>query len=182
MQKLILVCAVFSAFSIAAGAQEYSKVEVFGGYSFVHSSVNTGTNFNGGSGSISFNPNAKLGVVADFGVYRGSTIDQVTRFTYLFGPKVAMRSKTFTPFAHALFGGAHERVDFSGPLPPGIPASASENSFAMALGGGLDAKVHNKIAIRLFQVEYMLTTFKVGTDNRQNGARISTGIVFGFGG
>jgi opacity protein-like surface antigen len=194
MKKLVLVCAVFMAFSIAAGAQDYPKAEVFGGYSFVHFNVqetpssDTAFNLNGGSASISFNPKAKLGLVADFGGYHGSptvlgSSASVTQISYLFGPKVAMRSNArITPFGQALFGGVHQSttITFQGIAP--ISVSSSANAFAMALGGGADAKVNKTIAIRVFQLEYMLTKFKDNFSNRQNGVRISTGIVFGFGG
>jgi opacity protein-like surface antigen len=192
MKNLILVCAVLMTFSIAAGAQDYPKVEVFTGYSFIHTTVSlTPTrgdsfNLNGGSASISFNPTAKLGLVADFGGYHGSpTIDfptEQTRFSFLFGPKVAMRSDKLMPFAHALFGGVHQSVEVTFPGIAPTTSSSSDSAFAMALGGGFDAKVGKKIAIRLFQVEYMFTKFKDNINNRQNGVRISAGIVFRAGG
>ena len=46
---------------------------------------------------------------------------------------------------------------------------------AMALGGGVDAKISDRVAIRLFQADYIATTF------RSNNGRISVGVVFRFG-
>jgi len=177
MRKLIVVCVVLMAFSMAAMAQDAPKAEVFGGYSYVHTSeAGTGLNFNGGTGSLSVNPNKTLGLVADFGGYHTSKFGvDANLFTYLFGPKLAFRSnEKITPFVHALFGGAHLSAG-------GFGVSGSTNAFAVALGGGLDVNVNNNVAIRLGQVDYLLTKFQDGVDDRQNNVRISTGVVFRFG-
>jgi opacity protein-like surface antigen len=194
MKKIIWLSIFTLALGMAAMAQDYPKAEVFGGYSFAHSTFDTGglggignigVNLNGGSGSISFNPNKTLGLVADFGIYHG-TPDVLgvgvglTHVSYLFGPKLAMRSnEKVTPFFHALFGGVHEKA--SANIPGFGSFSSTDNAFAMALGGGIDAKVHNNIAIRVVQAEYLLTKFNDLNNNRQNGVRISTGIVFRLG-
>ncbi|HYL92042.1 MAG TPA: outer membrane beta-barrel protein [Alphaproteobacteria bacterium] len=187
MKKLVIVCAVLAAFSIAAGAQDYPKVEVFGGYVFNHYNLDkVGFNLNGGTGSISYNPTQTLGLVADISVYHGNPKFGIaeldtTRVSYLFGPKLAMRSNPkFTPYVHSLFGSVHESVTVKFPGVPSFPAE-TDNAFGMALGGGVDVKVHNNIAIRVAQVEYVFTKFRDAVDNHQSGVRISTGIVFRFG-
>jgi opacity protein-like surface antigen len=177
MRKVIAVSIVLMAFTMAAMAQDSPKAEVFGGYSYVHTSeAGVGFNFNGGTGSLSVNPNKTLGLVADFGGYHTSKFGVgANLFTYLFGPKLAFRSnEKVTPFVHVLFGGAHLSAG-------GFGLSGSDNAFAVAFGGGVDAKVNKNIAIRVAQVEYLLTKFTDGVDDRQNNVRISTGIVFRFG-
>jgi len=142
--------------------------ELFGGYSFVHSSLpGQGLNANGGSVSFAINPERWLGFVADFGGYHGSVAGfGVTDLTYLFGPRFSYRSKSpVTPFAHVLFGGIHQGV--SG-------FSASQNGFAMAIGGGFDLKVDSHWAWRMVQAEYLYSNLP----NQQNNARISTGVVY----
>jgi len=55
----------------------------------------------------------------------------------------------------------------------------------MTAGGGLDLNVHRNFAIRLFQAEYLMTRFAdliPATGNMQNDLRLSSGIVFRFGG
>ncbi len=179
---------------IASGvAQDKPQAEVFGGYSYLHTSDSgVSINSNGASGSVSFNPNPWLGLVGDFGFYHASpnvstfTVGlpfsadvSLNTFSYLFGPKVAMRSnEKFTPFAQALFGGAHQKATVK---VAGISASDSANAFAMALGGGLDVKATSSIAIRVIQAEYVLTKFNDGGNNRQNSVRISAGVVFRLG-
>jgi len=178
MRKLVWLCVTFLAFAIPASAQDNPKAEVFGGYSYLHTSVlGTGFNSNGASGSIAVNPNDWFGVVADVGVYHHSTAGVgVNTVSYLFGPKFAYRKHAkVTPYFQTLFGGAHVGASFGG-------LGASANAFAWAFGGGLDAKIASHVAIRVIQVEYVMTKFNDGVDNRQNNVRVSTGIVFRWGG
>jgi len=168
VRKLAFLCGLVLALAVSASAQDYPKAEVFGGYSYLHTSVlGTGFSSNGASGSISINPSNWVGLVGDFGVYHRSVLGTgVNTVTYLFGPKFAYRhSDKLTPYFHFLLGGAH--VSGSG-------------AFALAFGGGFDAKVTPHVAVRLIQVDYVLTKF--GTNTHQNNARISAGIVFRPGG
>jgi opacity protein-like surface antigen len=80
-----------------------------------------------------------------------------------------------TPYVHVLFGGAHASISVGG-------SSGSVNAFAFALGGGVDAKLTHAVAFRVAQFDYLLTKFSDGIDDRQNNVRISTGIVFRWGG
>jgi hypothetical protein len=57
---------------------------------------------------------------------------------------------------------------------------ASSNSFAMAAGGGIDPRAGEHLAVRTLQAEYLLTKFRDGLSDRQDGARISVGVVFRF--
>jgi hypothetical protein len=65
----------------------------------------------------------------------------------------------------------------------------------MTAGGGIDLKIHRHIAIRIVQAEYLMTNFAdLSTGNvelpgpvtlnrnMQNDIRLSSGLVFGFGG
>ena len=168
MRKLACRCGLVLALAVSASAQDYPKAEIFGGYSYLHTSIaGTGFSSNGASGSISINPSNWVGLVGDFGVYHRSVLGTgVNTVTYLFGPKFAYRhSDKLTPYFHFLLGGAH--VSGSG-------------AFALAFGGGFDAKVTPHVAVRLIQVDYVLTKF--GTNTHQNNARISAGIVFRPGG
>jgi len=161
----------------AAVAQDNAPTaEIFGGYSYVHSNIlDTGFNLNGGSASLAINPTNWLGFVADFGGYHGSNQGfDLTTVTYLFGPRFSYRSKSpVTPFVHALFGGVHESGSFSG-------ISGSDNAFAMAIGGGLDLRADKHWSWRIVQADYLLTTLSDGNNNRQNSARISTGVVYSW--
>jgi opacity protein-like surface antigen len=170
MKRLALLCGLLVLFAGAAAAQgENPKVEVYGGYSLIHNSSNfakTSVNFNGASGSVSYNPSKWLGLVGDFGGahYSAPGNTSVNAITYLFGPKLAYREDKFTAFAQVLFGGARLSA-----------AGASSNAFAMTLGGGLDYNLNKHVAIRPVQMEYLMTRF---ASMSQNSLRYGAGVVF----
>lgn len=91
------------------------------------------------------------------------------RYTLMLGPQVSVPVGRFTPFAHALFGGAHMSNSGGG-------LSSSDTSFATAIGGGLDYKLIKGLALR-FQGDELHTSLFGGT---QNHLRLSTGIDVRF--
>jgi opacity protein-like surface antigen len=184
----------------------YPRMEWFLGYSYLRAvpAPTTGNRLvwlNGGSTSLAFNFNRYLGIVGDFGglndsrlEFRGagspSTVESSsgTVFTYLLGPRLSYRRfDRFTPFAQALFGGIHasDVTLSSGCTGAGCTLLPSENSFAFTAGGGLDFRLHHHLALRLIQAEYLMTRFDnldTGSTGTQNDLRLSTGLVFRFGG
>jgi hypothetical protein len=92
-------------------------------------------------------------------------------YPFMFGPIVHLpNSSKITPFAHALFGGAHLTASAFG-------VSAGETDFAWAAGGGLDAHLNSRYSVRLAQFDFLQTRF--GGDN-QNNFRYSAGILIKF--
>ncbi len=169
----------------------YPKVDVFLGYSFVRFNTNAGVNENfdwhGATGAIAGNVNRWFSLVADFGLYTIRDLPAGSSgqaYTVMFGPQFSHRGHRWTPFAHALFGGA--RLWNIQVTPPTNSAffnhSFSTNAFATALGGGLDLNFNKLVSLRLFQGEFLITKFHDGFDNSQNNARVSAGLVFHFGG
>jgi hypothetical protein len=174
MKRLALFCGAMLLFAGIASAQDdASRAELFGGYSYVHVSDHGATaNLNGGSASLAYNLTSWLGVVGDFGGYHGgNNFGNANVYSYLFGPKISYHRGPITPFGQVLFGGAHLT---------GSAAASSENDFAMTFGGGVDWNATSHLGIRLIQAEYLMTKFTDGLNNRQNNARISTGVVFRF--
>jgi hypothetical protein len=112
-------------------------------------------------------------------VFSGTTANAVS---YLFGPKIYKSMGKIAPFGQVLFGGAHGSVSSTG------SSNVGQNGFAMALGGGLDWNATPHIAIRLGQVEYLMTRFNTGVSGgignggsgTQNNFRYSGGVVFKF--
>ncbi|HLW53181.1 MAG TPA: OmpA family protein [Candidatus Angelobacter sp.] len=185
-------------------------VEVFLGYSYVRFNADTtvpggglpscpalafpsGCTFNehfdfipGGVAELSGNVNNWLGLVADVGGYGLHDVGGVDSrmWTFTFGPRVYITRSRFTPFVHVLAGGAHLKAQ----TPPGFVGDTAffnapqhKNSFALLGGGGLDLTASRHLAIRLFQMEYLMTRFNDGRDNRQNNLRASAGLVFRLG-
>jgi opacity protein-like surface antigen len=184
MKRWALICGAMLIFVGVASAQDFPKAEVFGGYSYAHLSQDgVGASANGGSASLSFNPTPWLGLVGDFGGYHAdANLGDGNVYTYLFGPKIAFRRGPITPFVQTLFGGAHvtggaNTCSDVRVRPEVCGESVSENSFAMALGGGLDWNATPHLGIRLAQVEYFMTDFG---SVRQNGVRLSAGVVLRF--
>ena len=183
------------------------KVELFLGYSYLRGMpdlepANRLYWLNGGSMSIAFNFNRYLGLVADVGGFADSKIELPGTgggastvmnsygavFPYLFGPRLSFRGhERVTPFLQVLFGGIYATKVMldSGCGGAGCTPLPAENKFAWTGGGGLDIKVSHHVAIRIVQVEYLMTNFEnhnSGISELQNDMRFSSGIVFRFGG
>jgi outer membrane protein OmpA-like peptidoglycan-associated protein/opacity protein-like surface antigen len=175
-----------------SSSSTHPVVDIFAGYSFIRfsprTSVDEDFNLHGGTAALAFNINRWFSLVADFGGYKITDLPpgvSGTAYTYLFGPQFSHRGDRVTPFIHALFGAAR-LSDIEVGTTPSTSAffnrSFSANSFAMALGGGLDVNLTKHFGIRLFQAEYLLTRFTDGFDNNQNNLRASAGLVFHLGG
>jgi len=177
----------------ASSGDSYPAVDLFVGYSFVRFSTNTGGikekfNWHGLTGALAGNVNRWFSLVGDFGFYRIKDLPRPvsgSAYTFLFGPQFSHRGEHWTPFVHALFGAARLSDIQVSTVPSGsafFNRSFSQNSFATALGGGVDGNFNKHIGVRIFQVEYLLTKFTDGGDNKQNNLRASAGLVLHFGG
>lgn len=170
--------------------------EFFLGYSYVRFQPNTALvpggptlseQFDmipGGVAQITGNINNWFGLMADFGIYNVWDVRNVEGrfFTYLFGPRFTYRKHKWSVFGDALGGGARVTSSLSGPPTTRFfNHSFHANAAAAAAGGGFDFNASKHIAIRLGEVEYLLTTFTDNSNNRQNNFRVSGGLVFRFG-
>lgn len=198
----ILVCLGLSA---SAQAQDTARFNLFGGYSFASVDTNglsSRQSANGWEASISGNFSRWFAAEGDFsGYYKTFPVNNldatdiglgilngkvdVRDFAFMGGPRV-----NFGPvFAHALIGfdrltaNASGTSDILGPL----AASASQNSFASAFGGGIQQNVTSHLALRA-SADYVLTRhniFRVINPSApaftQNNFRVSAGVVFTFG-
>lgn len=115
----------------------------------------------------------------------------------------AKEGPRFKPFGHVLLGVSRQSVKLDDvvflptPIPGGSIAPAgtgpvfdddsfNTNNFATAIGGGLDVRVHKRIDIRAFQVDYNPTFYRdqdfgggfVIPGRTQNNFRFSFGVVF----
>ena len=165
-----LVCLTF----LPVMAQDTSKVEVFGGYTWA------GGNFHGWNSSVTGNVTRRFGITADFsGQYgselEGSLLVKENAHSFLFGPRYAFRGKRLTPFVYALFGVT--RFQQSATI-SGQRLSESDSGFSSALGGGLDIKVNERVAIRAFQIDYFRPNFFGEAHNR---GRLAFGVVLHLG-
>lgn len=163
----------------------------------------TGANsFNcaGGGGTFAYNLTSLIGMAADLGGCRffGNTIglgNTITgnQFTYLFGPRLTIRSSSpFRPFFELSFGG--DRVSASCKntaytcLTRAGSGSYSKNAFALSVGGGFDIQHSKRFSLRPVQAEYLYTRFGnncalsvCNNNNNQNNFRLKSGVVIAWG-
>ena len=187
------------------------KVELFVGYSYWRSVPDSIRNridgINGGSTSLAYNFNRHLGLVADFAGFRVDSLEFTSPgpafspsrkvdaksnvFTVMFGPRLSFRDHgKFTPFLQVLGGVAHaDDVTLDGCTAPIYACTPllKQTVFTMTAGGGLDYRLNHRLALRLFQAEFLLSRFQdptsvTGDDGWQSNVRLSAGLVFRFGG
>ncbi len=189
MHKIAAIAVTLLLFTTAGIAQVPipTKGNVFFGYSYASADFNSNNrvNLNGWNGSLEGKVLPWVGIVADLsGHYGSDTFPLVCEViitcpppvradasvhSFLFGPRVSVSVGRFTPFAHALFGASHMSASALG-------FSASDTSFASALGGGIDYRLIHGIGWRV-QADMLQTRFFSDT---QNNLRVSTGIVLHF--
>jgi hypothetical protein len=189
-----LLFVLFVLFATPCVAQERREWEIFGGYSFERSDVreyykstpaiytfrNQYANLNGWDVSVTENINRWLGGTLDVsGHYKTpkllGTPNQEQMYSILYGPRFSFptRFPRSVPFVHVLIGAIHSSVKVT-PVGP----HASDTSFAMVAGGGLDVNLGSTVGIRVFQADYLRTS-PLGT--RPDGYRASAGVVFYLG-
>jgi hypothetical protein len=145
MRRMTAVGFVLLFLSLAASAQTATKGNISFGYSYVRGNLSSNrplsptissSNLNGWFTSAEYKPIPWLGGVLDFGGNYGT--ERVTPFceviivcqgpltananvhTFLFGPRASVSLGKVTPFAQALFGGAHTSASGTG-FPMRIP-------------------------------------------------------------
>jgi hypothetical protein len=167
LRKLCLLLGFFFVISMSAQAQGIAdKIQLFGGYSYMHFGGPPSGSLNGWEIAGQYKFTDWLGGVADFdGHYGSPSGPSNSTHTYLFGPEVSYPAR-ISPFAHVLIGGAHSTI-----------GGVSDTSFATAIGFGIDNRINDLISWRMIQGDYLITHV-FGTT--QNNARLSTGIVFHF--
>jgi len=185
----LLFCGVYSV------AEDAPKLEIFGGYGFLHIDVGTlpivnqipaGFNVDG-----TYYFNNFLGFTGDFQYnwkkYGDGTpqaicptiCGNVHVYDFMGGPRVKARTGKIEPFAHALFGGTH------GSFSPNGASNKSSTAFSTKLGAGLDWVAKPHWAIRIAEANFYYTkfsqndqfNFNPGTGH-QNNLTLSTGIVY----
>jgi opacity protein-like surface antigen len=212
MKKVSLAFATLLLLPLTTVAQTAPRAEVFGGYGFartggIRDSQNRDKNLNGWATSVVFSPLDWFGIEGAISGHYGrgesavtlppipgipvptfTTRTSASLYTFTAGPRFSARSDRVTGYGHVLAGAARYRqdLDFSVsyiPEPdPLISATFKQTRFAAIFGGGIDVKVTDRVAVRVVEVDYLLTRFEEPDTSRvQSGLRLSTGIVFSFG-
>ncbi len=164
LRKFAILMGLFFVLSLSAHAQISDKVELFGGYSYMRFDSSPITNMNGYLFSGEYKPNSWFGGVAEFGGEYGNGAGV---HTFLFGPQISGTGRV-SPFAHVLIGVAHFSAN---------GGSLTDNSFSLAAGAGVDARIFHGVYWRVLEADYVPTFF---FGSRQDNGRASTGIVIKF--
>jgi hypothetical protein len=173
MRKFLILLPLL-VLPVSALAQDVPQFEVFGGYSNLYANLNNSSfDLNGVNGSFQENLNSWFGGVLDlsghFGTANGFNVNTESAS---YGPVFSYRkSKVFVPFTHAMLGAVRGSPEYLG-------ISKSEERFTVFLGGGLDVRLTDTFALRLFQADYVLTRF---SNASQDNLRVSAGVVLTFG-
>ena len=184
MRKLIFLLGVVFLFSVGASAQGVggSRVDLFGGYTFDHTSPGIAVssfNSNGGVGSVALNFTSWGSLVVEAGgihaTHIGGADVDATAMTYMAGPKISFfHRSSLSPFGEVLVGFAHTNPGFN-------QTTTDHNNFAMSPGVGLDWNAWRHFGIRLAQVDYLWMRVPTSTNQvNWNNFRYSTGILFRF--
>lgn len=169
-RRLIRLVWMLMFFWLPAWAQnEYPKAEGFVGFSVLSVGDGDREQAFGWQASVAGNVHRNVGFVADFGgQYKGLDGATLQAYEFLFGPRFNARSGQATGFVHTLFGGAHIRG-----------GGESTSGFMMGFGGGVDINAGNRVAVRLFQFDWLPSRFE-GNWSKSN-VRAGFGIVFKAG-
>ena len=168
------------------------KYEIAGMFSYVNFCPCSFKNWNsfGATGSFTYNANKYLGLNAEYGAYHFSrsifvlngtdyTATNISGSfqTWLFGPRLNLRRfDHFVPFVEFMVGAARGG--------PQVTGSTTQNTFALAAGGGVDVVLLKNLSWRFFQADYLMTNFTgplMNPQGRQNNFRIGSGLVLRWG-
>jgi len=166
MNRTLLVTALV-VLSAATTLAQTPKVDVFGGYSFVHSDPNglEPGNAHGWEASLAYNWNSWLGLKADFD---GHYCCDQSMYNFLFGPQINLGHGKLTPYLEGLVGASHGNS----------AGTFSDTVLGFAVGGGADWKLTHRLSWRVAQADLLGTRYN---DVTQKNFRFSTGLVFHFG-
>lgn len=163
------------------------NLELYGGYSYVFRTYNPTANTIATSGRNGWDASLKVPVFGSFlgikGDVSGSYLNHSNdpnlnpkTYFFLLGPQVSVHLGRSTVFAHGMVGSAHVTQN-------AIPNLRSDNTFAVAVGAGLDAGFSRWLAWRVtgdyYNTHYQATNQNIREILNSNG-RISTGPVIRF--
>lgn len=192
---LLLTIAAVSVPSTSARAQgtdekaKAGRAELGLEYDYLRSNAPPGNcgcfNMNGGGAGFAWPVKpGRFALAGDFSVEHVGSISssgyELTLSTFTVGTQYRppVPHWPVQPFGRVLVGVAHS----SGSLVSGTNAGASNAgaAFAAKIGGGLDLPAGKHVSVRLFDADYLVTTFDNGSNNHQNNLHIGAGLILRF--
>jgi len=179
--------------SVPALSQDQAHVEVFGGYSGQFFGSFATSNLQGWNASATWKFRNGMGIAADFGGYYGTRVERIessySLHSFLFGPQFstgAPRLGRINLLVHLLAGAARESTTVgikvtNEQFQVGLRIEdVSNTGFAAALGGGIDLKASDHVAVRLIQADFLYIDSEHFQESARGRARVSAGLVFRF--
>jgi hypothetical protein len=147
--------------------------------------ANTSQNFwmQGGSIELGANVWRGWGIAADLtGVHTGSIGTSglpLSLVTITFGPRYRWHpDQRLSLYGQGLIGEAN---GFGGIFPTTTGSQPEANGLAAQVGGGIDYRLSDRLAIRMLDAGWSRTQLPNSTDNVQNTLRLGAGIALRFG-
>jgi opacity protein-like surface antigen len=210
MRRLFFAALFVSCCAARAHAQadDRPRAEFFGGYSVMRTDYEpelpsfpglTVVSFPGRQTLHGFNVSATGYLTKGFGLtgdvsahfttnrladpLGGDIKTRIRVYNLLGGPQYKFRNESrVAPFARALAGVAHTSARLSVES-LNVSGTSSSTDFALALGGGLDVRVNDRVDLRVFQADYNPVFLSRGNElgfgrSRADNVRFSFGVVF----
>lgn len=147
-KKMFLALGVALLAALSVHAQVDPKAEISASFSVLQPDTRGTYLMPGWQSNLSLNLRKRFAIATDIGAqYRGRS----QRVEALMGPQFTVRGKSATGFAHVLIGSLRLSGPFGG------------NSFAAAFGGGVDVNAGKRVAVRMFQFDYIPNTVGFGS-------------------
>jgi hypothetical protein len=172
---------------LTAAAQNTTRLELFGGYTYtrIYNTNGDTAGSNGFTGDIAVYPLKWIGLVGDVGYgfsngfvqSNGTSIFAPTHtLHYMGGPRVRFGRGRVTPYAEALFGAVHRSQLLTS---EDTLLSNPQTAFAVLVAGGVDVKLARHFSIRLIQAGYQGASFTSvgGARTTNNDINLQTGFV-----
>ena len=153
----------------AMASDPVPRGELFGGYSyFLSDAGGSAVSFHGTELSIAENINRWFGGALDVSSHWNSGVNVTT---FMYGPVFSSRrNPRITPFVHVMGGGVRGGVGYLG-------ISRARTTIGLQAGGGFDVRITKDLAMRVLQVDYVLSNF---SGSHQANFRGSIGLVYRF--
>jgi outer membrane immunogenic protein len=185
MRSILFSTILFLAGGSAALAQGSYSGDAAATYHWVRTNAGPGDcgcfGLNGGGISGTFTVRGPWSVVADISAeHLGSASpagESLTLVSYMAGARYRIPQPWLEgkhkpqPFGQILLGSSHAGGGEAG-------VADGSNRFAARVGGGVDVPVSGRFAVRIFELDYFVTTFANATNDHQNNFRVGAGVVF----
>jgi opacity protein-like surface antigen len=181
---LMLAISLIVMGGTALAQDDYPKIELFGGYAYMRTAANT--NINGWSALAAYNANKYFGIAADLAAHYQTESDMARRssarlYSFLFGPQFTDRAGRIAGFAHFLIGVASTGAGFN--IGRGnVVGPNSHTGFSFAVGGGINADINERLAVRLFSLDYQYLRYpdprSASESTKRDAMRLSIGLIY----